>query len=84
METVQTENRSFVRDLHSKALLNTDRIALENHRQSIRIIEQQRSEWQVMKTKVDELNTVKDEMLEIKALLQKILLKRSYNKCLRT
>ena len=76
METVQTENRSFVRDIHSKALLNTDRIALENHRQSIRIIEQQRSEWQVMKTKVDELNTVKDEMLEIKALLQKILLKK--------
>ena len=76
METVQTENRSFVRDLHSKALLNTDRIALENHRQSIRIIEQQRSEWQVMKSKVDELNTVKEEMLEIKVLLQEILHKK--------
>ena len=76
METVQTENRSFVRDLHSKALLNTDRIALENHRQSIRIIEQQRSEWQVMKSKVDELNTVKEEMLEIKVLLQEILYKK--------
>ena len=33
-------------------------------------------EWQQMKIKVDELNTVKDEMLEIKALLQKILLKK--------
>ena len=76
METVKTENRSFVRDLHSKALLNTDRIALENHRQSIRIIEQQRSEWQVMKTKVDELNTVKEEMLEIKILLQELLHKK--------
>ena len=76
METVQTENRSFVRDIHSKALLNTDRIALENHRQSIRIIEQQRSEWQVMKTKVDELNTVKEEMLEIKILLQELLHKK--------
>ena len=76
METVQTENRSFVRDIHSKALLNTDRIALENHRQSIRIIEQQRSEWQVMKTKVDELNTVREEMLEIKVLLKEILHKK--------
>ena len=76
METVQTENRSFVRDLHSKALLNTDKIALENHRQSIRIIEQQRSEWQVMKSKVDELNTVKEEMLEIKVLLKEILHKK--------
>ena len=76
METVQTENRSFVRDIHSKALLNTDRIALENHRQSIRIIEQQRSEWQVMKSKVDELNTVREEMLEIKVLLKEILHKK--------
>ena len=76
METVQTENRSFIRDLHSKALLNTDRVPLENHRQSIRIIEQQRSEWQVMKSKVDELNTVKEEMLEIKVLLQEILYKK--------
>ena len=76
METVQTENRSFVRDLHSKALLNTDKIALENHRQSIRIIEQQGSEWQVMKSKVDELNTVKEEMLEIKILLQELLHKK--------
>ena len=76
METVQTENRSLVRDLHSKALLNTDRIALENHRQSIRIIEQQRSEWQVMKSKVDELNTVREEMLEIKVLLKEILHKK--------
>ena len=76
METVQTENRSFVRDLHSKALLNTDRIALENHRHSVRIIEQQRSEWQVMKSKVDELNTVREEMLEIKVLLKELLHKK--------
>ena len=76
METVQTENRSFVRDIHSKALLNTDRIALENHRHSVRIIEQQRSEWQVMKSKVDELNTVREEMLEIKVLLKEILHKK--------
>ena len=76
METVQTENRSFVRDIHSNALLNTDRIALENHRQSIRIIEQQRSEWQVMKSKVDELNTVREEMLELKVLLKELLHKK--------
>ena len=76
METVQTENRSFVRDIHSKALLNTDRIALENHRQSIRIIEQQRSEWQVMKSKVDELNTVREEILEIKVLIKELLYKK--------
>lgn len=76
METVQTENKSFVRDIHSKALLSTDKVALENHRQRQRFLSQQAFEWQEMKIKVDELNTVKDEMLEIKALLQKILLKK--------
>ena len=76
METVQTENKSFVRDLHSKALLNTDRVALENHRQKMRLQEQQKSEWQIMKSKVDELNTVREEMLEIKSLLQELLHKK--------
>ena len=76
MESVQTENKSFVRDLHSKALLNTDRVALENHRQKMRLKDQQKSEWQIMKTKVDELNTVREEMLEIKSLLQELLHKK--------
>ena len=76
MESVQTENKSFVRDLHSKALLNTDRIALENHRQKMRIQEQQKSEWQIKKSKVDELNNVREEMLEIKSLLQELLHKK--------
>ena len=73
METVQTEDKSYVRDIHSKALLSTDRVALENHRQKQVMVSQQSFEWQQMKIKVDELNTVKDEMLEIKVLLQKIL-----------
>ena len=76
METVQTENKSFVRDLHSKALLNTDRVALENHRQWMKQQEQQRTEWQIMKTKVDELNTMKEEILEIKVLLQQLSQKK--------
>ena len=76
METVQTENKSFVRDLHSKALLNTDRGALENHRQKMRLQEHQKSESQIMKNKVDELNTVREEMLEIKSLLQELLHKK--------
>ena len=73
---VQTDNPMYVRDIHSKALLSTDRVALDNHRHRQIMVSQQSFEWQQMKTKVDELNTVKDEMLEIKALLQKILLKK--------
>ena len=78
MEVVQTENRSFVRDIHSKALLNTDKVALENHRQRQRLKEQQVSEWQQMKNKVDELNTVRDEMLEIKSLIKELLKKKEF------
>ena len=76
METVQTEDKSYVRDLHSKALLNTDKVALENHRQRQRMLTQQSFEWQQIKSKVNELNTVKEEMLEIKSLLQELLHKK--------
>ena len=76
METVQTENQSYVRDIHSKALLNTDRVALENHRQRKKFIDDQAKEWQMMKSKVDELNTVREEMLEIKSLLKELLNKK--------
>ena len=70
MQVVQTEDKRFVRDLHSKALLNTDRVALENHRRRRAIETQQQTEWEEMKNKVEELNNVRIEMLEIKSLLQ--------------
>ena len=73
MEVIQTEDPSFVRDLHSKALINTDRIALENHRKKRQVEIQQAQRLQEMEIKVEELVTVKDEMLEIKSLLQKLV-----------
>ena len=76
MEVVQTEDTSFVRDLHSKALINTDRVALENHRKKRQIEIQQAQKWQQMEIKVEELVNVKDEMLEIKSLLQEVLNKK--------
>ena len=76
MEVIQTEDTSFVRDLHSKALINTDRVALENHRKKRQIEIQQAQRWQQMETKVEELNIMKDEILEIKGLLQELLSKK--------
>ena len=76
MEVVQTEDISFVRDLHSKALINTDRIALENHRKRRQMEVQQAQQWQQMETKVEELNIMKDEILEIRSLLQELLSKK--------
>ena len=73
MNVIQTEDNSFVRDLHSKALINTDRIALENHRKKRQFETQQAQRLQEMEIKVEELVTVKDEMLEIKSLLQKLV-----------
>ena len=76
MKVVQTEDKSFVRDLHSKALINTDRIALENHRKKRQIEIQQVQKWQQMETKVEELDNMRNEILEIKGLLQEVLNKK--------
>ena len=76
MKVIQTEDTSFVRDLHSKALINTDRVALENHRKRKQIEIQQAQKWQQMETKVEELITAKCEMLEIKSMLQELLTKK--------
>jgi len=65
MEVIQTEDPRFVRDLHSKALLNTDKIALENFRQRKKMFARQEDEWNSIKNKVEELNILKDEMMEI-------------------
>ena len=76
MEVIQTEDTSFVRDLHSKALINTDRVALENHRKKRQIERQQAQKWQQMEIKVEELNNMRNEILEIKGLLQEVLNKK--------
>ena len=76
MKVIQTDDKSFVRDLHSKALINTDRVALENHRKKRQIEIQQAQKWQQMETKVEELNIMRNEILEIKDLLQEVLNKK--------
>ena len=76
MTVIQTEDTSFVRDLHSKALINTDRVALENHRKKRQIEIQQAKKWQQMEIKVEELNNMRNEILEIKGLLQEVLNKK--------
>ena len=76
MKVIQTEDTSFVRDLHSKALINTDRVALQNHRKKRQIEIQQAKKWQQMEIKVEELNNMRNEILEIKGLLQEVLNKK--------
>ena len=73
MKVIQTEDTSFVRDLHSKALINTDRVALENHRKRRQVEIQQARKWQEMEIKVKELNNMRNEILEIRGLLQQLV-----------
>ena len=76
MEVIQTEDTSFVRDLHSKALINTDRVALENHRKKRQIEIHQAKKTQQMENKLEELNNVRNEIIEIRNLLQELLNKK--------
>jgi len=72
---VQTEDPQYVRDIHSKALLNTDYIALQQHRRERAYFHKQQSDINILKGQADELTVIREEMLEIKILLKEIISK---------
>ena len=72
---VQTEDRRFVRDIHSKALLNTDYNALQQHRRERVYFQKQQSDINILTSQVNELTGIREEMLEIKTLLREIIKK---------
>ena len=72
---IQTEDPSFVRDIHSKALLNTDYIALQQHRREREYFHKQQSDINILKDQVGKLTVIREEMLEIKILLKEIISK---------
>ena len=74
---VQTEDPRFLRDIHSKALLNTDYNALQQHRREQAYFHKQQSDINILTAKVEELIVIKEEMIEIKTLLKEIK-NRSY------
>ena len=73
---VQTEDPSFVRDIHSKALLNTDYTALQQHRKEKAYFQKQQSDINILTSQVNELTGIREEMLEIKTLLREIIKKK--------
>ena len=70
---VQTEDPRFIRDIHSKALLNTDYNALQHHRREKLYFQKQQSDINILRGQVEELTTIRVEMLEIKTLLTEII-----------
>ena len=75
MQHVQPEDPRFVRDIHSKALLNTDYNALQRHRKERIYFQNQQNDINMLRSQVDELSKVREEMLEIKGLLKEIIKK---------
>jgi hypothetical protein len=72
---IQTDNPMYVRDIHSKALLNTDYTALQQHRREKAYFLKQESDINILRTQVDKLSGIREEMLEIKTLLREIIKK---------
>ena len=72
---VQTEDSRFVRDIHSRALLNTDYNALQQHRREKAYFQKQESDINILRSQVNELTGIREEMLEIKTLLREIIKK---------
>lgn len=69
MQTVQIKDAQLVRDIHSKAVLNTDKRGLEEYLMKKEIAKKQQTEQQETKLKLAKLE---EEMSEIKSLLQEI------------
>ena len=73
MGNVQTEDPRYIRDTHSKALLNTDYNALQQHRREKLYFQKQQNDINILRSQVEELCTIRVEMLEIKTLLREII-----------
>jgi hypothetical protein len=69
MNTVQIKDSKLVRDIHSKAVLNTDRAELDNYYVKREIAKKQCQEQSETKLKISQLE---EEMREIKNLLIEI------------
>ena len=77
MGMIQTDDPRFLRDTHSKALLNTDYNALQQHRREKLYFQKQQNDINILRSQVEELCTIRVEMLEIKTLLREIINKLS-------
>ena len=75
IQHVQTEDPRFIRDVHSKALLNTDYNALQQYRRERVYFQNQQNDINILRTQVDELTVIREEMLEIKILLKEVIRK---------
>jgi len=69
MPLVKVDDTSFVRDIHSKAILNTDKNGLNEYYMKRELAKRQAIEQQQDKVRLDKLE---EDMQEIKQLLLQI------------
>ena len=63
MKTVKVKETQYVRDINSKAILNTNRNALENYKLARKRKEQE----------ISDINSMKQDILELKELVKKLI-----------
>ena len=67
MKTVKIEDTKFIRDIDSKAVLSTNRNALEQYK-----LERQRRE-----AEKNDINRMKEDIVELKKMIKKLLGKQN-------
>jgi len=76
MDTVQVNDSTFVRDIHSKAILNTDRKGLNEYLMKKEIAKRQNVEAEETKNR---LSAIEQDMQDIKRLLVELNSMRTIN-----
>lgn len=66
MKTVKVEETQYVRDVNSKAILNTNRNALENYKLARKQKEKE----------ISDINSMKQDILELKELVKQLIKKK--------
>ena len=61
-----TDKQNMVRDMYSKAVLNTDASVVKKHEQRLKLLEKEQA-------REAEINKLKSELSEIKTLLKQLL-----------
>ena len=77
---VETDQKGLIRDTETQALISTDSIALINYRKKKEIFKKQQAKLDSINTIKKEIDELKDDVSDIKNLLQSLLLSQGNNK----
>tara|TARA_B100000131_G_scaffold257296_1_gene252265 strand:- start:370 stop:624 length:255 start_codon:yes stop_codon:yes gene_type:complete len=67
---VKTDNPSYVRDTNSNAVINSDMQALMRHRERVKQLKANQSKIDSINNVKEDIDSLRDEMSEIKELLK--------------